>query len=429
MADSGGAQPLPAGDAASALNTDSLEVRADPRAEWRQMYHEAWRIERDFFYDPNYHGLDLRAAEKRYEPYLANVASRQDLNYLFTEMLGELSVSHLFLGGGDSPDVKRIEAGLLGADYRIENGRYRFARVYNGENWNPDLKAPLTQPGVNVVAGEYLLAVSGRELRAADNIYSFFEGTAGKSVLLKVGPDPSGANSRQVTVTPVSDERRLRHLAWIEDNRRKVDQMTKGRVAYIYMPDTSHGGSVALNRYLFAQVGKEAAIIDGRFNHGGHVATDIIETLRRPVMRAVTPRDGADVFLPLGAIFGPKVMLINELAGSGGDLMPWLFRQFGVGKLVGKRTWGGVVGISEYPELMDGGVVMAPCVLVWNPNGEWDIENQGVAPDIEVELDPKIVRQGCDPQLEKAVAVVMEELEKNPAPRPKRPPSPNYHAK
>jgi len=410
-----------------ALKTESIEVRADPRAEWRQMYREAWRVERDFLYDPGYHGLDLAAAEKKYEPFLENIASRRDLNYLFSEMLGELTLGHLFAGGGDTPEVKRVETGLLGADYKIENGRYRFARVYNGENWNPQLKAPLTQPGVNVVAGEYLLSVNGRELRDTDNIYSFFEGLAGKSVTLRVGPDPAGAGSREVTVVPVASESSLRNLAWIEDNRRKVDQMTNGRVAYVYMPDTSFGGLASFNRYFFAQAGKEGAIIDERFNGGGALATDIIEYLKRTPMSFVATRDGEDEPQPQGAIFGPKVMLINELAGSGGDAMPWYFRRAGVGKLIGKRTWGGLVGRAAAPPLMDGGMVSAPSSAVWNPNGTYDIENTGVPPDIEVELDPAEVLQGHDPQLEKAVEVVMAELEKNPAPRPRRPPYPNYH--
>jgi tricorn protease len=414
---------------AKQLRTDGLEVRVEPRTEWNQIYHEVWRIEREYFYDPNYHGLDLKAAEKRYAPYLENLASRQDLNYLFEEMLGEFTVGHMYIGGGDSPWVKHVETGLLGADYKIENGRYRFARVYNGENWNPDLRAPLTQPGVNVAAGEYLLAVNGRELRAADSVYSFFEGTAGKQVVLKVGPDPSGAKSREVTVMPVSNEFRLRKRAWIEDNRRKVDQMTNGRAAYIYMPDTAQSGYTSFNRYFFAQLGKEAAIIDERCNHGGHFATDIIDYLKRPLASVITFRDGADSTVPVGAIFGPKVMIINEFAGSGGDAMPWYFRRFDVGKLVGKRTWGGLVGIGGYPELMDGGHVTAPSAGIWNPNGQYDVENRGVAPDIEVELDPKAMRQGHDPQLEKAVEVVMAELARHPLPQLKRPPYPNYHAK
>jgi tricorn protease len=391
------------------------------------MYHEVWRIERDFFYDPNYHGLNLEAAEKKYEPYLDSLSSRSELNYLFQEMLGELTIGHLGAGGGDTPDVKRVLTGLLGADYTVENGRYRFARVYNGENWNPQLKAPLTQPGVNVVAGEYLMAVNGQELRSSDNIFSFFENTSGKSVVLKVGADPSGAASREVTVVPVSDEARLRNLAWIEDNRRKVDQMTNGRVAYIYMPDTSTGGYINFNRYFFAQVGKEAAIVDERFNGGGALATDIIEYLKRPLMSLVATRDGADESQPQGAIFGPKVMIINEFAGSGGDAMPWYFHRAGVGKLIGKRTWGGLVGRANAPELMDGGFATAPSAGVWNPNGEWEVENRGITPDIEVDMDPELVRAGHDPQLEKAVQVVMEELAAHPVPTPKRPAYPNYH--
>jgi tricorn protease len=325
------------------------------------------------------------------------------------------------------PRTKWVQPGLLGADYKLENGRYRFAKVYDGENWNPDLEAPpLTQPGVNVVAGEYLLAVNGRDLRDTDNIYSFFDNTAGKSVVLRVGPDPSGASAREVIVVPVWSETDLRNLAWIEDSRRKVDRMTNGRVAYIYMPDTGFRGYTSFNRYFFAQIDKEAAIIDERFNSGGMLATDIIEYLKRPLLSYVATRDGEDEPHPQGAIFGPKVMIINELAGSGGDALPWYFKRAGVGKLIGKRTWGGVVGRARAPLLMDGGEVTAPSSHVWNPEGKYDIENQGMPPDIEVELDPLSVRQGHDPQLEKAVEVVMAELEKNPVPRPKRPPYPRY---
>ena len=430
MATGSGAPPTPppanpASD--STLKTEGIQVRVDPREEWKQMYHEVWRIERDFFYDPNYHGLNLQAAEKKYQPYLESISSRNELNHLFQEMLGELTIGHLSAGGGDSPEVKHVPTGLLGADYTIENGRYRFARVYNGENWNPQLKAPLTQPGVNVVAGEYLLAVNGQELRSSDDIYSFFENTSGKSVLLKVGRDTSGAGAREVTVVPVSDEARLRNLAWIEDNRRKVDQMTNGRVAYIYMPDTATGGYINFNRYFFAQVGKEAAIVDERFNAGGALATDIIEYLQRPLLSLVATRDGADEAEPQGAIFGPKVMIINEFAGSGGDAMPWYFHRAGVGKLIGKRTWGGLVGRAVAPELMDGGFATAPSSGVWNPNGEWEVENHGITPDFEVDMDPEAVREGHDPQLEKAVQVVMEELAAHPVPQPKRPAYPNYH--
>ena len=278
-----------------------------------------------------------------------NIVSRRDLNYLFAEMLGGIEVGHLGVGGGDLPEVKRVPAGLLGADYKVENGRYRFARVYNGENWNPQLQAPLTQPGVNVAAGDYLLAVNGREVSGRDNVYSFFENTAGKQVLLKVGPSPDGKGAREVTVVPVASETALRNYAWIEGNRRYVDKVTGGRVAYVYMPDTSFGGYTNFNRYFFAQVGKDAVIVDERFNAGGALATDIIEFLQRKLLSLVATRDGEDEVQPQGAIFGPKVMLINEFAGSGGDAMPYYFKAAGVGPLIGKTTWGGLVGRAGAP--------------------------------------------------------------------------------
>jgi tricorn protease len=423
------APQAPAGGAPGqgVLRTDNLEVKTDPKAEWRQMYMDAWRIEREFFYDPNLHGLDLTAAIKTYEPYLDGIMARRDLNYLFADMMGEITAGHLGVGGGDQPEVRTVQTGLLGCDYRIENGRYRFERVYDGENWNPGLTAPLTQPGVNVVAGEYLLAVNGRDLAATDNVYAFFEATAGKNTLLKVGPNPDGSNSREVTVVPVSNESRLRNLAWIEDNRRKVDQATQGRVAYVYMPDTAFGGLTNFTRYFYAQVGKEAAIIDERFNGGGNLATDIIEQLSRKRMSAVATRDGEDEVQPQGAIFGPKVMIINEFAGSGGDAMPNYFRRAGIGKLIGKRTWGGLIGRAGAPQLMDGGFVTAPSSGVWGPNSQWDAENVGIHPDIEVENLPDQVRQGKDTQLDKAIEVVLAELARNPVAKPKRPAYPDYH--
>ena len=422
----GTAQPPKPGE--GALKLDDLTVQVDPRAEWRQMYREVWRVERDFFYDPNHHGLDLKAAEAKYEPYLERLASRDDLNYLFEEMLGELTTGHVFVGGGELPDVKRVGGGLLGADYDIERGRYRFARVYNGENWNPSLRAPLTQPGVNVRAGEYLLAVRGRELRATDNIYQVFEGTAGKSVALRVGPNPDGTGSREVTVVPVASERGLRLLAWIEDNRRKVDQLSGGRVAYVYLPNTAGAGFTNFNRYFFSQTDKQAVVIDERFNSGGDIADYIIDALRRPPMSRVTTREGQDYSYPVGSIYGPKVMVINEMAGSGGDALPWYFRKAGIGPLVGKKTWGGLVGIYDYPELLDGGRITAPRIAIYGLQGELEVEGHGIAPDVDVEFDPKLVRQGHDPQLEKAVEVALDLLAKNPPPQFRKPAYPNYHA-
>jgi tricorn protease len=421
----GAAQPPKPGE--GVLRLDAMEVRVDPKAEWRQMYREVWRIERDFLYDPGLHGLDLAAVMKKYEPYLDGIAHREDLNYLFSEMLGELCLGHVRAGGGDVPEIRRVGVGLLGADYRIENGRYRFARIYSGENWNPDLRAPLTQPGVNVQEGEYLLAVNGREVRPPDNLYSFFEGTAGKQVRLRVGPDPSGAGSREVTVVPVESEAMLRHYAWVEGNRRKVDQMTGGRVAYVYLPNTGEAGYASFNRYYFSQIDKQAAIIDERFNGGGMAADYIIDSMRRSLMNYWTTRYGEIFTTPLAAVFGPKVMIINEYAGSGGDAIAWYFRKARLGPLVGKRTWGGLVGIFGFPPLIDGGMVTAPNLAFFNTEGDWEVENRGVPPDIEVEFDPAAWRQGRDPQLEKAVEIVLDALKKNPPPVPKKPPYPNYY--
>jgi tricorn protease len=421
---SAGAEPKPG---QGPLKLDAMEVYIEPREMWKQIYHEAWRIERDFLYDPNHQGLDLAKVEQRYRPYLDGLGSRDELTYLFQDALGEISLGHVFVGGGYKPEVKKAKTGLLGADYKLENGRYRISHVYDGENWNPDLQAPLTQPGVNVKAGDYILAVNGRELHASDEIFSFFEETAGKQVVLKVGPNPDGKDSREVTVVPIDSEVGLRRRAWIEGNRRKVDELSGGKVAYVYLPNTAGGGYTNFNRYYFAQVGKEAAVIDERFNEGGDLADYIIDYLRRPLMSMVTARDGADFSSPGGAIYGPKAMIINEMAGSGGDAMPWYFRKAKIGPLVGKNTWGGLVGIYDYPELMDGGYVTAPRAAIYGLNGEWEVEGHGIKPDYDVDLDPAQVRQGHDPQLEKAVSVVLEMLKEHPLPKYAKPPYPNYH--
>ncbi|HEX2224889.1 MAG TPA: PDZ domain-containing protein [Thermoanaerobaculia bacterium] len=420
------ADEAPEGEA-GALALDGLEVYVDPRAEWRQMFAEAFRIQRDFFYDAGLHGLDLAAARKRYEPYLADIGHPADLNYLFADLTGELTIGHMFVGGGEGPEVPPVGGGLLGADYDIDRGRYRFARIYNGGSWNPDLSAPLTQPGVNVREGEYLLAVNGKDLKATDDVHRLFEGTAGKSVVIRVGPNPDGRGAREVTVVPVESEESLRQYAWIEGNRRKVDQLSGGRLAYVFLPNTATAGYVSFNRYFFAQIDKQGVVIDERYNGGGFAADYIIDYLRRPLLNYWSTREGADLRTPVGAIFGPKVMLINEWSASGGDALPWYFRQTRLGPLVGKRTWGGLVGIYGYPELMNGAGMTAPRIAFRNLEGQWDVENVGVAPDVEVEDDPKAWRQGRDPQLEKAVELALEELKRNPPPQvPKRPAGPNY---
>ena len=412
-----------------ALKLDEIEIKIDPRAEWKQIFRETWRLQRDFLYDPNAHGLNLAAAEKKYEPYLAGLGSRHDLSLLMEEMLGELCLGHVYVSGGDTPNPPDTKTGLLGADYAVENGRYKFAKIYRGEGWNPELCAPLLQPGASVKDGEFLLAVNGKEVKAEDNVYSFFEGTAGKQTVIKVGPNADGKDSRTATIVPTPNERQLRNLAWVDENRKKVEKLSGGKVAYVYVPDTSAEGFTRFNRYFFAQTNKEAAVIDERFNGGGQLADHIVDFLRQPLRNYITGRagEGDEVPFPGGAIHGPKAMIINERAGSGGDYLPYTFRQAGIGPLVGKRTWGGLVGIGGYPTLIDGGMVTAPRMGIYFPNGRWDVENRGVPPDVEVEFDPKAVREGRDPQLEKAVELVMAELKKYPPTKVKRPPFPNYY--
>ena len=414
----------PVGD--GALGAE-LEVFVDPRAEWRQMYREVWRLERDFLYAPNFHGLDLRAAERTYEPFLERVASRGDLNTLFEEMTGHLVLGHTFVGGGAQPRQDQVSVGLLGADFRIVDGRYQVARVLRGEGFNPKIPAPLRQPGATVEDGEFILAIGGQELRGDDDIFRLLQGTAGKSTTLSVGPKASGSGARSVTVTPIASETSLRLRTWMEDNRRHVDEQTGGRVAYVYIPDTYAGGFSNFNRYYFSQVGKEAVILDERFNHGGAIADFIVDQLKRTPQMANASREGNDVVEPAAAIFGPKVMLINQMSGSGGDALPWLFRKAGLGPLIGVRTWGGLVGIGGYPSLIDGGQVTAPRWGIYGTEGAWEVENVGIGPDIEVEQDPALMRDGRDPQLDRAIAVILERLADSPPPILKRPPYPDYH--
>jgi len=409
------------------LNMDAMQVSVHPREEWKQMYHEVWRIERDYFYAKNYYGFDPATAEKQYAAYLPGIVSREDLNYLFEEMLGKLSVGHMFVEGGDIPKVAPVSVGLLGADYATENGRYRFAKIYSGENWNPGLRAPLTEPGAEVEPGEYLLAVNGRDLRSSDNLYSFFLDTAGQQVALKVGPNPDGSASRDVTVVPIAEEISLRHHDWLVNNMRTVDRLSDGRIAYVYLPDTGTGGFTSFNRYFFAQVGKQAVIIDDRFNSGGQAADYIINYLQRTLWNYWYTPNGDVMTEPTEAIFGPKAMLINQYAGSGGDLIPWFFHHVGLGPLIGERTWGGEVGITGYPPLIDGGSVTAPSLAFFTAEGNWGIENTGVPPDIEVEMDPKSWREGHDPQLEKAVQTLLQEMKEHPQPKPVVPPFPVYY--
>jgi tricorn protease len=404
------------------LNIDAVGVRVVPVAEWAQIFEEAWRINRDYFYDPNFHGADWKAMKAKYAAFLPHLSCRADLNRLIQWMCSELGVGHHRVGGGDFlAQPVRVPGGLLGADYAVENGRYRFKKVYGGLNWTPELRAPLAEPGSEVAAGEYLLAVEGRDLVPPDNLFARFEATADKIVEIKVGPNPDGSGARTIKVVPIADEAALRNRDWVEDNIRKVDAATNGRVAYVYVPNTTTLGHIYFKRYFFPQADKEAIIVDERFNGGGSVADYYLDWLRKPVSAYWAMRSGADLKTPSASIQGPKVMIVNETAGSGGDLLPYMWRKFGLGKLVGTATWGGLVGTLGFPVLMDGGSVTAPNLAFWDVGEGFGVENVGIPPDIEVEQTPREVIAGRDPQLERAIQVVMDELKANPPAKPKRP--------
>jgi tricorn protease len=408
------------------VNNHGMMATVDPRSAYKQMYHETWRLQRDFLYDPHTHGLDIAKIEAKYQPYVQNLASRDEFTYLCDEMLGEVQVGHMFVSGPRSPS-NAPKPGLLGADYTIDHNRYRFAKIYNGENWTPSLTAPLTMPGINIVEGDYLLAVNGRELHATDNVDSFFDGTAGKQTVLRVGKNAEGSGARDVTVVPAASEYGLRNLDWINGNRRKVDALSGGKIAYVYMPNTAGAGYTNFNRYFYAQLDRQGVILDERFNQGGFLADYVVTVLSQKHLSNAIERDGQPVHDPQGAIFGPKAMIINQSAGSGGDAMPWYFHKSALGTLVGTKTWGGLVGIGGYPSLIDGGSVTAPRYAIYGLNGEWEVEGHGIPPDVMVEELPKDVAAGHDAQLEQAVAIVMQQLKEHPVPVSPIPPYPDFH--
>jgi tricorn protease len=417
-----GAKPTPG---EGILNTGAVEIKIDPLAEWPLILDEVWRINRDYFYDPGMHGADWPAMKAKYSEFLPHLSCRGDLNRVIQWMCSELGVGHHRGGGGDAlTNTSPVAGGLLGADFGVENGRYRITKVFEGLNWNPDLRSPLTEPGLNVKAGEYLLKVNGKELQATLNLYEPFENTSGKIVELTVGPNADGSGSREIQVVPVGNEAALRNRDWVEGNLKRVHEATGGKVAYVYLPNTAGAGHEYFKRYFFPQANKQAIIVDERYNSGGLIADYYIDILLRQYQSHWNMRYGIDLKTPSASIQGPKVMIIDETAGSGGDMLPYMFRKFGVGTMVGKRTWGGLVGTLGFPELVDGGYITAPNVAIWTQDGGFIVENVGVAPDIEVEQVPADVIAGKDPQLEKAIEVVLEQLEANPPKEPVRPPYP-----
>ena len=391
----------------------SLKMKLDRTQEWRQIFVEAWRYQRDFFYDPNMHGRDWNDVFKRYEPQVAHIKHRSALTYLLDQVNGELSVGHSFVVGGDYPDVEKPTAGLLGANLKQGTRHWQIDRIFTAESWNPKLKGPLDQPGMKIETDHYLVGINGQEVSSQENPYQFLDGTVGQQTVLHINKEDSFKDAWQVIVEPIASEGPLRQRAWVEDNRRLVDKLSDGKLAYIWVPNTATEGLVSFNRFFFAQQDKLGAVIDERFNGGGFLDDYMVDLMTRKLRASLTNEvpNGQPLQLPAG-IKGPKVLLINELAGSGGDFFPWAFRQQKVGKLIGARTWGGLVKSSVHYGLVDGGTLTAPDNAVFDPiNNEWVGENKGIAPDIEVYQDAKSLDAGKDPQLERAVIELLKQLE------------------
>ena len=396
------------------LDLSGLRLLVDPPAEWAQMFREAWRFQRDYFYVENVHGLDLDWAWKAYSPWIEHIRHRDDLNYVLDILGGETCVGHSFTAGGDMPTIDKVPVGLLGADLEIANGRYRIRKIYTGESWNPDLAAPLSGPGLNVNVGDYILAVDGEPVVAARNFYSYFDRRADRQTRLMIHDRPSVEGAREIVVVPIASDAALRQRDWVEQNRRRVDELSGGKLGYVWVPDTGDGGYTSFNRYFFAQMDKQGVVIDERFNNGGLIADYIVELCSRKLMGFFSNPVGERKpwTAPNAAIWGPKIMLINEMSGSGGDMLPYMFRQLSIGPLVGTRTWGGLVGIWDVPDLVDGGFITAPRGGFYNLEGDWDVEGEGITPDVVVEQTPRGMRDGGDPQLEAAVRIALEALER-----------------
>ena len=409
----------------------TLRMYLEPNEEFRQIFNEGWRNERDYLYVQNMHGADWPRMKEMYGQLLPYVKHRADLNYLLDNMGAEIAIGHSYVRGGDMPDVPPSIGGLLGADFAIESGRYKITRIYDTESWNPELRAPLAAPGVNVSVGDFIVAINGVELKAPDNIYRLLDGTSGRQTALTINGKPVMEGARVVTVVPVPSEQALRTRAWVESNRRFVDKLSNGQLAYVYLPNTGQPGYSSFNRYYFAQQDKAGAIIDERFNGGGSAADYIIDVLQRQFDGYFNNVAGnrTPFTSPSGGIWGPKVMIINEMAGSGGDLMPYMFRYRHIGTLVGKRTWGGLVHTADTPGFIDGGSMIAPRGGFFTRDGKWAVENEGVGPDIDVENWPKDVIAGRDPQLERAVEEAMRLLKLKPVERLMKEPAPPTHGK
>ena len=392
------------------ISVSGLKMRVDPRAEWEQIFNETWWMQKEFFYDANLHGIDWNGIYQRYHPLLAHLQRREDLNELLVEMIGELQVGHNRVGGGDIHQENAVPVGLLGADFSFENGHVRIKSILKGDRWSPFSPAPLAVPGLDVREGDYLVAIDGKNVDAKTNLYSLLENKLGKQVSLTLMRDLSTKTAHQITVVPIASEFELRQWRWVEKNRDYVQKKTDGKVAYVYLPNTGGEGYQYFNRMFYAQAEKSALIVDERRNGGGQAANYITDVLSRPYLAGWKDRDGMIYETPGAAIYGPKAMLIDQDAGSGGDFLPYAFKRLQLGSLIGKRTWGGLIGISANPNLIDGGNLVVPFFRFFTPDNEWRVENEGVSPDIDVDLDPLEVNQGRDPQLDAAIHDVMHRL-------------------
>lgn len=407
------------------LNLADLKMKIDPIAEWNQMFNEAWRMERDFYYEPNMHGLDWPAMKEKYAKMMKRVISRQDVRYVIGELIGELNTSHTYVYGGDRlRKAERVNIGLLGADYEVKNGLYRFKKIYDVPDWSREIKPPLRQVGNMVNEGEYLLAVNGQKVTADRNLYSYFENLAGKVVELTVSPSPDWKKARTVLVKPTGNEYWLRYLAWTEHNRQVAEKASGGKIGYIHLPDTYMGSAVEFPKYFFTQVRKEGLIIDGRFNGGGLDPDIFLRRLRSEIHSYWTRRYSHDQTAPQFATRAHMVCITNRQAGSGGDELPFEFKQSGMGPVIGTRSWGGLVGVSMFLDLIDGGGLTAPDYRIYTPEGKWVVENEGVTPDIEIDLDPAQMQDGYDAQLQKAIEILMKKIKEEPITWPKHEPFP-----
>ncbi len=403
----------------------STKVKVVPQDEWMQIYTEGWRYQRDFLYVDNVHGAPWNDIYEWYKPWVAHVRHRTDLNYIVDIIGGEVAVGHSYTSGGDLPRVERIPVGMLGADFEMEDGFARIKKIYTGEDWNPNMSAPLAQPGAKAEVGEFIVAIDGVPVEENTNIYSYMEGKAGKATYISLNSSPNMDGARTILIEPVSSENQLRFMDWVEGNRRKVDELSDGQLAYVYLPNTARPGYTFFNRYYFSQQDKKGAVIDERNNGGGSAADYMVDIMSRELMGYFNSRvEGNKPFTqPISGIWGPKVMLINGRSGSGGDLLPYLFNKMEIGPLVGVKTWGGLVGTWDTPPFVDGGRMVAPRGGFYDVDGEWAVEAVGVSPDIEVEQLPKDVIAGRDPQLERAVQEALrlmetEGVELKPEPAP-----------